>query len=121
MIGNIYLRKGFLALALSALSFVAVIAQNICDSYICVVEFNTAWNTANGVGFLDDLNGCSVERISIDEGTWQTDYGIITVPTVIVFNGHEVGRFQGDISFRVLATKEEVQGIVNSIINRNSY
>ena len=121
MLENRSLRKGFLTLVFATLSAVAVIAQNICDSYICVVEFNTAWNIANGVGFLDDLNGCSVERISIDEGTWQTDYGIVTVPTVIVFNGHEVGRFQGDISFQVVATREEVQGIVNSIMKRNVY
>ena len=121
MIKNRYLWKGFLALALASLSAVTVVAQNICNSYICVVEFNTAWNIANGVGFLDDLNGCSIERISIDEGTWQADYGITTVPTVIVFNGHEVGRFQGDISFQVTVTREEVQGVVNSIMKRNIY
>jgi hypothetical protein len=121
MIENRYLWKGFLVLALASLSTVTVVAQNLCDSYICVVEFNTSWNIANGVGFLDDLNGCSIERISIDEGTWQADYGITTVPTVIVFNGHEVGRFQGDISFRVPATKDDVQGIVNSIMKRNIY
>ena len=43
-------------------------------------------------------------------------YGIIVVPTIIVFNGEEVKRFQADLSFKMLATREEVQEVVDEII-----
>ena len=65
----------------------SVSAQNPCDDEICVVEFNAGWNESNGVKYLNKLTDCGVKRISIDEGTWQKEYGIIVVPTIIVFNG----------------------------------
>ena len=90
--------------------------QNPCDEEICVVEFNAGWNESNGVDYLNKLTDCGVKKISIDEGTWQKEYGIIVVPTIIVFNGEEVKRFQTDLSFKMAATKEEVQEVVDEII-----
>ena len=43
-------------------------------------------------------------------------YKIQNVPTIIVFNGKEVKRFQADLSFKLLATKEEVQETVDEIL-----
>ena len=91
-------------------------AQTPCEEDICVVEFNAGWNEANGVKYLNKLTDCGVKKISIDEGTWQKEYGIIVVPTIIVFNGEEVKRFQADLSFKMAATKEEVQEVVDEII-----
>jgi hypothetical protein len=91
-------------------------SQNPCDEEICVVEFNAGWNESNGVDYLNKLTDCGVKKISIDEGTWQKEYGIIVVPTIIVFNGEEVKRFQADLSFKMAATKEEVQEVVDEII-----
>ena len=108
--------KSFIVVVVTILSANVVVAQNICDSDICVVEFNTGWNTVNGVGYLDDLEDCGIKRINIDEGTWQADYGIVVVPTVIVFNGKEVSRFQADLSFQLSATKRDVQNIVDDIL-----
>ena len=90
--------------------------QNICKKDICVVEFNASWNEANSVDYLDELTECGVKRISIDEGDWQKDYNIVVVPTIIVFNGEEVERFQADISFTIQAKLEEIQAIVDDII-----
>ena len=90
--------------------------QNICKEDICVVEFNASWNKSNGVDYLNTLTDCGVKRISIDEGDWQKKYNIVIVPTVIVFNGKEVKRFQADISFKLLATKEEVQEVIDEVI-----
>ena len=90
--------------------------QNICKKDICVVEFNASWNEANSVDYLDELTECGVKRISIDEGDWQKKYNIVFVPTIIIFNGEEVERFQADISFIMLATREDVQDIVDEII-----
>ena len=90
--------------------------QNICKKDICVVEFNASWNEANSVDYLDELTECGVKRISIDEGDWQKDYNIVVVPTIIVFNGEEVERFQADISFTIQAKLEEIQAVVDEII-----
>ena len=87
-----------------------------CEEEICVVEFNAAWNESNGCEYLDKLTDCGIKRILIDKGDWQKEYGIVIVPTVIVFNGKEVKRFQADISFKLLATKEEIQEVIDDII-----
>ena len=90
--------------------------QNICDDDICVVEFNAGWNQSNSVDYLNKLTDCGVKKISIDKGEWQKEYGIVVVPTIIVFNGKEVKRFQADLSFKLLATREDVQEVVDEIL-----
>jgi len=87
-----------------------------CKQEICVVEFNADWNEANRVDYLDKLTDCGIKRISIDKGDWQKEYGIIVVPTIIVFNGKEVKRFQACLRFKMGATREEVQATVDEII-----
>ena len=40
----------------------------------------------------------------------QKKHGIAVIPTIIIFkDDEEVARFQADLSFKMLATKEEVQ------------
>ena len=94
----------------------SVSAQNPCDDEICVVEFNAGWNKANSVDYLSKLTDCGIKKISIDDGTWQKEYGIVVVPTIIVFNGKEVKRFQADLSFKMSATKEDIQEVIDEII-----
>jgi len=98
------------------LVFGRAFGQSPCEEDICVVEFNAGWNASNGVDYLNKLTDCGIKKISIDEGTWQKEYGIVVVPTIIVFNGKEVKRFQADLSFKMAATKEEVQEVVDEII-----
>jgi len=93
-----------------------VFGQNICKKDVCVVEFNASWNEQNAVDYLDNLTDCGVKRISIDEGSWQKDYNIVVVPTIIVFNGEEVKRFQADVSFSMKAGLKEVQAVVDEIL-----
>ena len=69
-----------------------------CEEDICVVEFNAGWNESNGAKYLDKLTDCGIKRILIDKGDWQKEFGIVVVPTIIVFNGKEVKRFQADIT-----------------------
>ena len=90
--------------------------QNICKEDICVVEFNAGWNESNSVDYLDDLTDCGIKRINIDKGDWQKEYGIVVVPTIIVFNGKEVERFQADLSFEIAAKLEDIQDIVDEIL-----
>ena len=94
----------------------AVAQTSPCNEDICVVQFNAGWNESNSADYLDKLTDCGIKQISIDDGSWQKEYGIVVVPTIIVFNGKEVKRFQADLSFKLLATKEEVQEVIDEII-----
>ena len=91
-------------------------SQNMCNSDICVVQFNASWNASNGVDYLDKLTDCEVMNVNIDEGTYQSDYKIVVVPTIIVFNGKEVERFQANIMMQMEATRKDIQGVVDEII-----
>ena len=41
---------------------------------------------------------------------------IVVVPTIIVFNGEEVERFQANIMMEMEATKKDVQEVIDEII-----
>ena len=90
--------------------------QNICKQDVCVVEFNAGWNESNSVDYLNKLTDCGVIKINIDKGDWQKKYNIVVVPTIIVFNGEEVERFQADLSFAMQAKLEDVQDVVDEIL-----
>ena len=90
--------------------------QNICKEDVCVVEFNAGWNESNSVDYLDSLTDCGVVKINIDKGDWRKKYNIVVVPTIIVFNGKEVERFQADLSFAMQAKLEDVQDVVDEIL-----
>ena len=90
--------------------------QKICKEDVCVVEFNAGWNESNSVDYLEKLTDCGIKRVSIDKGDWQKEYGIVVVPTIIVFNGKEVERFQADLTFKITAKLEDIQDIVDEIL-----
>jgi len=92
------------------------LSQNMCNSDICVVQFNASWNASNSVDYLGELTDCEIMNVNIDEGTYQSDYEIVVVPTIIVFNGKEVERFQANIMMQIEATRKEVQNVVDEII-----
>ena len=90
--------------------------QSPCEEDICVVQFNAGWNSANDVEWVEKLKNCEIIYIDIAaDAASQTEYEIVVVPTIIVFNGEEIKRFQADISFAMKATKEDVQGVVNEV------
>ena len=90
--------------------------QKICKEDVCVVEFNAGWNEGKSVQWLNKLTDCGVKRISIDKGDWQEKYGIVVVPTIIIFNGKEVKRYQADLSFEIVAKLEDVQDVIDEIL-----
>ena len=90
--------------------------QSPCEEDICVVQFNAGWNSSNDVEWVEKLKNCEVIYIDIAaDAASQAEYEIVVVPTIIVFNGEEIKRFQADISFAMKATKEDVQEVVNEI------
>ena len=79
---------------------------------IKVIQFNAGWNSSNDVPWVMDLKDCETfgyYDIGKDKGM-QKEYKIAVVPTIIIFkDGEEVARFQADLSFKMVATREEVQ------------
>ena len=79
---------------------------------ITVKHFNAGWNEVNGVDWIMDLKDCNTKGY-VDiakEPEAQKKYKIAVVPTIIIFkDGEEVARFQADLSFKLLATRKEVQ------------
>ena len=79
---------------------------------IKVTQFNASWNEVNTVDWVMKLKDCKTKSY-IDIGKnpeSQKKYKIAVVPTIIIFkDGEEVARFQADLSFKMVATREEVQ------------
>ena len=90
---------------------------NFCKQDICVVEFNAYWNKENSVSWLDSLENCGVAKILITDKKMLADvqkrYEIQNVPTIIIFKGEEVGRFQACLRFKIGETREEVQDYID--------
>ena len=77
-----------------------------------VKQFNAGWNSANDVSWVMDLKDCkTIGYTDIAKVTdAQAEYKIAVIPTIIIFKDEEeVARFQADLSFKMVATKEEVQ------------
>ena len=81
-------------------------------SQIEVKYFNAAWNSSNDIDWFMSLQDCSTKDVT-DIGKdkeAQAKYKIAVIPTIIIFkDGEEVARFQADLSFKMIATREEVQ------------
>ena len=86
-------------------------------SQIQVAQFNAGWNSANDVSWVMDLKDCkTIGYTDIAQVTdAQSEYKIAVIPTIIIFKDDvEVARFQADLSFKMVATKEEVQEEINN-------
>ena len=94
------------------LLFILMLLCNISFAQIEVTHFNAGWNKANDASWFMDLNDCKTKGyVDIAKDTEsQKKYKIAVVPTIIIFkDGEEVARFQADLSFKMVATREEVQ------------
>ena len=79
---------------------------------IQVAYFNAEWNEANGVEWVNDLDEVkTISYIDVSKDTeLQKKHKIAVIPTILIFKDDvEVARFQADLSFKMIATREEVQ------------
>ena len=94
-----------------------MLAASGAFAQIEVKQFNAGWNSANDVKWIQSLSDCktiSYTDIGKDKSA-QKEYAIAVLPTIIIFkDGEEVARFQADLSFKMVATKEEVQEEINN-------
>ena len=81
------------------------------------IHFNAGFNSANDVEWFKKLGDCEKETKSIDDNENQKKYQIAVVPTIVIFDdGEEVKRFQADLSFKLAATRKEVQDYIDELI-----
>jgi len=85
---------------------------------ITVTHFNAEWNDANKVEWFEKLEDCDLSKVCIvAEPKLQDKHKIIIVPTIVVFkDGEEIKRYQADLSFKLLATRKEIQSFINEQI-----
>jgi len=102
---------------LYALLMIIAFTASIVYGQVKVVHFNAGWNEANDVEWFDKLSDAGKKSLSIDDQDIQKKYAIAIVPTIIVFDdGEEVKRFQADLSFKMVATREEIQEYIDELI-----
>ena len=99
-------------LLLSMLFSQAIFAQ------ITATHFNAGWNDANSVSWFMDLDCKTKGLVDIAKHADEAKkYKIAVVPTIIIFkDGEEAARFQADLSFKMLATKEEVMEAIDELL-----
>ena len=100
------------------LSSLFLLTSHLMFSQIEVKYFNAAWNSANDISWISKLSDCDIEKYDI--GAKPADVGkfkVVVVPTILVFqDGEEVERYQADISFKMLTTREEIQDYIDELV-----
>ena len=99
------------------LALVLLLACGNASAQITVTQFNAEWNDANEVGWVNSLEDCrTIAYVDISKDKeLQKKHKIAVIPTIILFkDGEEVARFQADLSFKMVATKEDVQEEINN-------
>ena len=88
------------------------------NAQIVVTEFNAEWNAVNGVEWLGKLSDCDIAKVDImKQAELQKKHKIVIVPTIVVFkDGEEIKRFQADLSFKMLATRKELQDVIDELL-----
>ena len=87
---------------------------------LVVVEFWAGWNEMNKVAILDewDTFDAKVYRVNIESfPEIQADNEVVILPTIIFYDdGEEVKRLQGDMSFTLKVTTEQLDEIIEEIL-----
>ena len=87
-------------------------------SQITVTHYNAGWNSANEVEWVEKLSDCDIAYVDVAKSPdLQKKHNVVVIPTIIVFqDGEEIKRFQADLSFKMAATKKEVQDYIDELI-----
>ena len=87
---------------------------------LVAVEFYATWNEVNKVTAIDEWDSfdAKVYRLNIDLfPKIQADNEVVILPTIIFFDdGEEVHRLQGDMTFTLKTTTDELDEVVEEIL-----
>ena len=96
-----------------------MLLSGIAVGQIKIAQFNAEWNKGNEVKWIDSLSDCQT-FMYVDINTQkeaQKKHKIAVIPTIIIFKDNvEVARFQADLSFKMVATRKEVQEEIDNIL-----
>ena len=88
---------------------------------LVAVEFYATWNEANKVTAIDEWDSfdAKVYRLNIDTyPKIQAANEVVILPTIIFFDdGEEVHRLQGDMTFTLKTTTDELDEVVEEILS----
>jgi len=100
------------------LLFILMLFSQDIFAQIEAKHFNAGWNDANSVSWFMDLDCKTKGIVDIAKNADEAKkYKIAVVPTIIIFkDGEEALRFQADLSFKMLATKEEVMEAIDELL-----
>tara|TARA_R110000824_G_scaffold10037_3_gene44496 strand:- start:145 stop:504 length:360 start_codon:yes stop_codon:yes gene_type:complete len=100
------------------LVIVLMLLSGMAFGQVKVIQFNADWNKSNQIEWIKDLSDCEKNFIDVGkDGEAQKKYKIAVLPTIIIFkDDEEVIRFQADLSFKMLATREEVQESIDDLL-----
>ena len=100
------------------LLFILMLFSQVIFAQIEAKHFNAGWNEANNVTWFMDLD-CKTKGLTdiAKNPDVAKEYKIAVVPTIIIFkDGEEALRFQADLSFKMLATREEVEEAIDELL-----
>jgi thioredoxin 1 len=87
---------------------------------VVIVEYWAVWNEANKVTLLDEveIKDAKVYRVNVDMNPdIMADQQIVVLPSIIFYDdGDEFKRLQGDMSFTLKTSKNDIQDIVDEIL-----
>jgi len=87
-------------------------------SQIEVKYFNAGWNGTNDISWVEKLSDCELEKFDIGVNPADASkFKVVVIPTILIFqDGEEVKRYQADLSFKLAATREEIQEYVDELV-----
>ena len=100
------------------LLLILVLFSQTTIAQITATHFNAGWNETNNVSWFMDLDCKTMGLVDIAKNPDEAKkYKIAVVPTIIIFkDGEEALRFQADLSFKMVATKEEVTEAIDELL-----
>lgn len=100
------------------LTLTLVCLTTLAKAQIVVIHFNAGWNEPNAVEWVGDLTDCDIEFIDIaKKPKMQQEYEVVVVPTIVILQyDEEKKRYQADLSFKLAATREEVQEKIDELV-----
>jgi len=92
-----------------------ILLANTSFGQVVVTHFNAEWNDPNKAEWVGDLEECEVTYVQCPNKIKKNK--VVVVPTIIIFkDGKEIKRWQADLSFKMVATREELQEYIDELL-----